>query len=408
MRSFSLTCLLLASLTWAVLGMSAKSAGAQTLTVVHNFTGGGDGGAPYAGLTQDSHGNLYGTTYYGGSGNGNVYRLQYKNNSWMLIPLYTFQSQADGYNAGPVVVGPNGSLYGSTPWGGTQTCGCGTLYNLRPSPTRSASVFGGWNKQSLWNFNGVSDGYSPWGNLTFADANHFYGTTQSGGPDSGGTVFQMTYSGGSWNYSNIYAFNPSGGGYNPYGGVVKDATGNLYGTTAYGGNNDDGTVYQLVYTGSGWTKNILYSFQDGSDGENPRTGLTMDQSGNLYGSSGSGGLNNQGVVFQLSPSGNGSWTFNVLYSFDAGSHGAGGSLLVDNAGNLYGVTPTGGSVHGGSVFKLSRNGSSWTYTDLHDFRGGDGAGPSGNLVLAPNGDLYGTTSGGGAYSNGNVWQLSMQ
>jgi uncharacterized repeat protein (TIGR03803 family) len=113
-------------------------------------------------------------------------------------------------------------------------------------------------------------------------------------------------------------------------------------------------------------------------------------------------------VFQLSPAGNGGWTFSVLYSFDAGSHGAGGNLLVDNAGNLYGVTPTGGSVHGGSVFKLSRNGSSWTYTDLHDFRGGDGAGPSGNLVLAPNGDLYGTTSGGGAYSNGNVWQLSMQ
>ena len=389
--------------------MSATSAAAQTFTAIHNFTGGGDGESPYAGLTQDSHGNLYGTSYYGGSGNGNVFRLQYKNNAWMLIPLYTFQSPADGYNAGPVVVGPNGSLYGSTPWGGTQSCSCGTLYNLRPSPTRSGSVFGGWNKQSLWNFSGDSDGYSPWGNLTFTDANHFFGTTQSGGPDSGGTVFEMTYSSGSWNYSNAYVFNSNGSdGYNPMGGVIKDAAGNLYGTTAYGGSFGDGTVYQLVPTGNGWTKNILYSFQDGSDGETPHTGLTMDQAGNLYGASASGGLNNQGVVFQLSPTGNGGWSFSVLYSFEAGSRGSGGSLAVDNAGNVYGVTPLGGIFHGGSVFKLSRSGNTWTYTDLHDFAGGDGAMPSGDLVIEPNGDMYGTTSGGGPFGYGNVWKLSMQ
>ena len=387
--------------------MSAKSATAQTFTVLHNFTGASDGGSPEWGVVRDSSGNLYGTSYYGGRGDGNVFRLQNKNNAWVFIPLYTFQSDQDGFNAGPVVVGPNGGLYGSTPWGGTQDCGCGTLFSLRPSPTPSATVFGGWNKQTLRNFDGVSDGYNPWGNLTFADANHFYGTTQSGGPNSGGTVFQMTYSGGSWSYANIYAFTPGGDGDNPYGGVIKDAAGNLYGTTASGGADGNGTVYQLVHSGSGWTKNVLYSFQGGSDGKNPRTGLTMDSSGNLYGASASGGLNNQGVVFELSPSGSG-WTFSVLYSFEAGSHGAGGSLLVDGSGSLYGVSPTGGQLHGGSVFKLTRNGSAWTYTSLHDFGVGDGNEPSGNLALAPNGTLYGTTSGGGAYLYGNVWAISLQ
>ena len=408
MKSPSFAFVLVASLTCSLIAMSATTASAQTLTVIHNFRGQNDGGTPEFGLARDSFGNLYGTTYYGGAGNGNVFRLQFKNNSWIFTPLYNFQSQADGFNAGAVVVGPNGSLYGSTVWGGTEDCGCGTLFNLRPSPRPSSSIFGSWNKQMLQDFAGDSDGYNPWGSLTFADPDHFYGTTVSGGPQSGGTVFQLTYSGGSWSYSNIYTFSPNSGGYNPYGGVIKDAAGNLYGMTTYGGSHGNGTVYQLVHAGSGWTVNILYSFQNGSDGENPWTGLAMDQSGNLYGSTGSGGLNNQGAVFQLSPSGNGSWTFNVIYSFDAGSRGAGGSLAVDSAGNLYGITVTGGHLHAGSIFKLTRNGSAWTYINLHDFLTSDGDEPSGNIVLASDGNLYGTTSAGGPFRYGTVWQLSLQ
>ena len=408
MKSSSLAGVLATSVVFALIGISAKSVTAQTLTVIHNFRGTSDGGTPEFGLARDAAGNLYGTSYYGGNGYGNVFRLQSKNNSWIFTPLYNFQSEADGFNAGAVVVGPNGSLYGSTVWGGTQTCGCGTLFNLRPSPRPSATVFGGWNKQTLQNFAGDPDGYNPWGSLTFADANHFYGTTESGGPESGGTVFELTFSSGSWHYSNIYTFTPNGGGYNPFGGVIQDANGNLYGTTSAGGSDDDGTVYELVHSGSGWTMNILYSFQNGSDGKNPWTGLAMDQSGNLYGSTGSGGLNNQGAVFQLSPSGGGGWAFNVIYSFEAGSRGAAGSLAMDSEGNLYGVTSTGGHLHEGSIFKLTRSGSAWTYTGLHDFLISDGVEPSGNLVLAPNGKLYGTTSGGGPFLYGTVWELSLQ
>ena len=112
-------------------------------------------------------------------------------------------------------------------------------------------------------------------------------------------------------------------------------------------------------------------------------------------------------MFQLSPSGGGNWTFNVLYSYEAGSHGAGGALVVDNAGNLYGETSTGGHLGAGAVFKLTRNGSAWTYSNLHDFLISDGALPSGNLTLAPNGYLYGTTSGGGPLREGTVWELSL-
>ncbi len=156
MKSSSLAGVLATSVVFALIGISAKSVTAQTLTVIHNFRGTSDGGTPEFGLARDAAGNLYGTSYYGGNGYGNVFRLQSKNNSWIFTPLYNFQSEADGFNAGAVVVGPNGSLYGSTVWGGTQACGCGTLFNLGPSPRPSATVFGGWNKQTLQNFAGDS------------------------------------------------------------------------------------------------------------------------------------------------------------------------------------------------------------------------------------------------------------
>ena len=167
---------------------------------------------------------------------------------------------------------------------------------------------------------------------------------------------------------------------------------------------------KLTSSGSGWTENTPYGFQGGSDGKLPGVwGLIFDTSGNLYGTTVWGGAGGGGTVFQLIPSA-GSWTFNLLYSL-SGSNGGGpwnGPLIMDSAGNLYGTTAKGKSSYGfGNVFELSPSNGGWTYTSLHQFTGGsDGKDPYGGVVLDAGGNLYGTTGGGGAYGYGVVWEIT--
>jgi uncharacterized repeat protein (TIGR03803 family) len=182
-----------------------------------------------------------------------------------------------------------------------------------------------------------------------------------------------------------------------------DGSSNIYGTTFVGGTHNDGTVFELVHSGDEWTEKILHSFQSGSDGERPLFTLTLDQSGNLYGTTQYGGSNNTGTVFQLAPSGSGTWNFNVIYSFGAGS-GTSTNVIPNSAGNLYGTATQGA----GSVFELIRNSGGWTYVDLYDFSGSDGSPASGNLLLDPSGNLYGTSYSGGMYGFGVVWELTPQ
>ncbi len=401
------------------LTMVIPSAQAQTYTVLYNFTNGPGGEGPVAGVTLDRGGNLYGTASFGGSGSrGTVYKLAPKGSGWIFTPLYGFSGADDGLEPqARVVFGPNGTLYGTTTFGGKAEAGAGTVFNLKPSARACTTALCPWTETVLYSFTGGDDGrYPEYGDLVFDQAGNLYGTTVAGGSHGAGVVYELTPSGGGWTESVLYNF---AGGTNdggvPYSGVIFDKAGNLYGTTTVGGvGHNLGTVYQLTPSGSGWTEKILYSFQGGNDGYDPYGGLIFDSSGNLYGTTSIGGQpGSDGTVFMLAPS-NGNWNFTLLWSL-TGIYNYGGpysSLTMDAAGNLYGTTYTDGLYNHGSVFKLTPSGGGWTYTDLHDFcsEGGsgctDGDYPIGGVALDASGNLYGTAYGAGKYGGGVVWEIT--
>jgi len=410
-----------------LLTLTAGLAHAQTYQVIHNFAGGLDGSEPTSGVTMDAAGNLYGTTFEGDALTGTVYRLVHKSNSWVLMPLYLFM-QAGSNGAIPyarVMIGQDGTLYGTTAFGGiSQNCpsGCGIVFNLKPTPNPPITPLSPWLETPLYRFGGGSDGANPYGaDIIFDEAGNIYGTTYNGGNGtcSGGcgVVYKLMRSNGSWTESVLYSFTQSGDAQHPWGGVTFDQSGNLYGTTVYGGAYGNGAIYQLKPSGGGWTESVLYSFTGGPDGANPYAGLTLDQAGNLYGATGAGGSGNGGTVFELSPSG-GSWKFNLLYTF-AGVNGQFvpgpiANLTFDAAGNLYGTTHGDGTYNFGAVFKLNPGGGGWSYTSLHDFTGGnDGGYPRSNVTFDKNGNMYGTAAQGGTGDSGNcygpcgvIWEIT--
>jgi uncharacterized repeat protein (TIGR03803 family) len=393
---------------FGVLTVLAPSPGfAQTFTVLHAFTGGADGGNPFAGVTVGGPGVLYGTTVNGGTTErGVVFKLEKGGLGWKVSPLFEFPDGCDGAEPwGPVVVGPNGALYGTTEFGGCGN-GTGTVFELQPPAAACKTAICYWSETVLHAFNGT-DGADPVDVLlAFDKAGNIYGTTQTGGAhdkcDGGlfscGVVFELTPSGGSWTESVLHSFvyNDADGWY-PLVGVILDSAGNLYGTTEFGGTSGGtyggGTVFKLSPSGGTWTESILYSFGNGQYFGGPSTPgtLLMDQSGNIYGPTETGGFD--GTVFELTPS-DGSWGFSTLYSF-AGICDT-QNVARDAAGNFYGTCALGGPYGDGMVFKLTNSGGSWTLTDLHDFTGGsDGAYPFGGVVLDSDGNLYGTTEFGG-------------
>jgi uncharacterized repeat protein (TIGR03803 family) len=402
----------------------ASLAQAQTFTVLHKFTNAPDGSTPFAGVTMDGAGNLYGTTAFGGhivtpycrTGCGAVYKLTHSNAGWDITTLYAFgPPPVDGIApSSRVVFGPDGALYGTTYEGGAYYNG--TVFRLAPRHTcGSAPCF--WT-ESLYSFpRDYTAGYGPVGDVTFDHSGNLYGATLLGGtgscdnePLSCGVVFTMRAPVLQWQESVIYYFGQDG--YQPHSGVLFDTSGNMFGTTVAGGANGFGVVYELTQSGGSWTPSTLYSFTGQNDGYHPVAGLIRDVAGNLYGSTAGGGSGGGGTVFELSPSGE-SWTFNLIYSLSGGG-GTEGALSMDTNGNLYGTTESGGAYGFGNVFKLTRSNGSWTYTSLHDFtRGADGAFPISNVVIDSAGNLYGTTSSGG-FSNdslcaggcGIVWEIT--
>jgi uncharacterized repeat protein (TIGR03803 family) len=222
------------------------------------------------------------------------------------------------------VIGPGGALYVTTFYGGNGFCGefaCGTVTSLRPPQNVCRSVSCPWTATTTYSFSGPDGNGPELVDPVFDSAGNMYGSTYEGGANYDGNVFRLTRSNGQWTGTSIHDFNGSDGNL-PYSSVTLDAPGNVYGTTWMGGPTNNGVVYRLTNSGSGWTYTMLYGFQGAADGTGPVGGLVLDQAGNLYGATGTGGSGGGGTVYELSPSGGG-WNFSLLYSFTANGYDPG-------------------------------------------------------------------------------------
>ena len=390
------------ALLFALALVVAQPASAQTESVLYSFCpkGGGcpDGENP-EGLIADSAGNLYGVTLYGGTGNGGVAFKVSPSGQESL--LYTF-SRAPYYGWGPesqLILDKEGNVYGTTSRGGTNSLHfqIGDGIAFKLSPDGTETT--------LYNFGAYNtDGASPGAGLVMDASGNFYGTTELGG-NRYGTIFRLTPDGVE-TILHSFANDSTDGGY-PAASLILDNSGNLYGTTQSGGSGNSGTVFEITAEGS---YQILYSFAGGSDGALPLASLTFDSKGNLYGTTyraNAACCNNhdQGTVFELTPGSNGSWQETVLYNFiqqgDSCQQPA-SNIVFDRNGNLYGTTNQGGARKGGCLFEITPAGK---LTILHTFGDGDdAANPYGNIVFS-HGNLYGT-AGGGAYAEGAVFKFT--
>jgi uncharacterized repeat protein (TIGR03803 family) len=369
-----------------------KNAGRET--ILHSFTGGNDGGYPYAGLIQDSAGNLYGTTNGGGqSGAGVVFKLDTKGNETLL---YSFTGGNDGgYPYAGVVFDSAGNLYGTTNGGGQS--GAGVVFKLDMKG----------NETVLYSFTGGNDGGYPYAGVVLDSAGNLYGTAPYGGTAGAGVVFKLDTKG---NETVLYSFTGGNDGGYPNAGVVLDEDGNLYGAASGGGPAAGGAIFKLDMAGD---EAILYGFPclDGFNNEgsvnvsNSPSTVIQDSNGNLYGTMPFGGAANAGIVYKITPGGKES----ILYNFTGGTDGANpfAGVVMDAAGSLYGTTNNGGAAGAGVVYKLDTGGHE---TVLHTFSclgcpADDGRSPNGGVILDAAGNLYGTTHGGGSAGFGTVYKL---
>jgi uncharacterized repeat protein (TIGR03803 family) len=299
-----------------------------------------------------------------------------------------------------------GNLYGTTSAGGTSKAG--TVYQLSPDGT------GGWTEKVLYSFlDNSKDGKSPFGKLLMDSAGDLFGATTEGGINGVGTVYELKFKSGQWSDRVLHSFNNVGGdGSFPSSALVVGPNGGLYGATSSGGAFGLGTIYELKQAAGGsWLERVLHSFNnDGTDGINPEGDLTVDAAGNLVGAARAGGAGSVGMVFQMKLK-SGVWTEDLLYSFvDNGRDGKqpNGGMVLDAAGNVYGTTQTGGTGSGrGIVFELSQGSGAWIETVLHNFASnGDGIAPVTGLIMDATGNLYGTTDFGGTTNSGVIYEVT--
>jgi uncharacterized repeat protein (TIGR03803 family) len=388
-----------------VLGLGAvttQSAQAQTFTTLWTSHGQPDGQYPYARLVRDTAGNLYGTTYGGGSSNlGAVFEVNPSGNETVLYSFVGGVYRDGQYPYAGVIRDAAGNLYGTTYGGGSY--GLGAVYKLSSSGTETV----------LYNFSGDgADGAYPYGGLIMDAEGNLYGTTEYGGGLDKGTVFKLSTSG---EETVLHSFGAqwvaarvAGDGAYPFGGLIIDAEGNLYGTTNQGGAYNVGTVFEVSKAGK---ETVLHNFVgDLKDGCYPMGDLLRDKAGNLYGTTNScGPIDPYGTVYKLSPSGEET----ILHNFLGQNSGDGAypvsGVIMDAKGNLYGDTYSGGAYGLGTVYELDKKG---TLTVLHSFlgetqNGGEGAYPMGGLIMDATGNLYGTTNEGGyCFNFGTVWEWS--
>jgi uncharacterized repeat protein (TIGR03803 family) len=319
-------------------------------TRLHIFQAGSDGAFPIAGVVMDGAGNIYGTTLNGGAHCqcGTVFKIA-ADGSESIVHAFRGGSSGSG-PLGALILDRKGNLYGTTSSGGLDCngfgVGCGTVFRLTPTG----------HYKVLYAFGGGSDGIYPAAGLTLGSDGNFYGTTANGGVDCDdtgqgcGIVFRLAPDGSE---TVLYAFAGAEHGAYPAGGVVRDDAGVLYGTTNNGGTDCDGSggcgvVFKLATDG---IETGLHVFAGGSDGEHPRAAPLLDASGNLYGTTAEGGGDNDGgVVFRVAPNGR----EKIVYAFTGEADGGGpfSGLTADALGNLYGTTFTGGADFDGTVFRL--------------------------------------------------------
>jgi len=385
-----------------ILAAVTPASAADREKVLYAFNGGGEGLSPSA-VIFDAARNLYGTTTSGGNyqcdryfGCGTVFKLELgAQGKWNKTILHTFKGKDGAYPSG-LIFGSAGNLFGTTVAGGAK--GYGTVFKL------ALSADGNWTETVLHSFNN-KDGGLPGSTLIFDATGGLYGTTQTGGTHNFGTVFKLTPSTDArWTETVLHSFNGKDGN-DPTCPLVFDSAGNLYGTTMSGGAKGFGTVFKVAPGANGsWTEMVLHSF-NGEDGDQPFGGLILDRTGNLYGTTVEGGnLNSDtcldvgcGVVFKLARDANGKWTETVLHEFSGWADGfyPEAGLIFDADGNLYSTTSS-----GSNVFKLSpgKDGK-WTETVLRAFNGKDGWFPWAGLIFDGSGNLYGTTALGGKLNN---------
>ncbi|MFZ0287094.1 MAG: choice-of-anchor tandem repeat GloVer-containing protein [Terriglobales bacterium] len=407
-----------ASLCAAVVVLSCSCALGQQYKVLYSFLGpsAGDGDEPVARLVADDAGNLYGTTRLGGSveapvcdgyGCGTVFEVSPNNDgAWTERIIYSFCANNTGYTCpdgavpmAGLVLDSAGNLYGTTSSGGSEPCptnsiGCGPVFELSPPSLPG----GAWTHTVIYNFCTsypvCPDGDDPQGDLIFDALGNLYGTTVTGGANALGTVFQLTPGPGGWTEAVLYSLcsvRPGSGckdGALPYAGPSLDSSGNLYGTTEWGGTKNGyggGLVYKLSPGQGGWSESVVHAFSDSSY---PSAVITFDQKGNLYTTLGFG-ENGVGGAFRTAVDGGKSYY--LPYNNSDGTV-PGSGLLIDPTNNrLYGTTTSGADGYG-SVLMIAGK----SISVLHSFLGGpDGANPGAAVVADRSRHLYGTTAQGG-------------
>lgn len=395
---------------------------------------------PYAALVQGPDGNLYGTTWSGGSNyEGSVFKVT---TNGVMTTLYSFspvaenasnvETNSDGTQPeSNLVLGPNGNFYGTAWKGGSN--GNGAVFEITTNGaftnlySFSALTTDGYNGSRT-----NSDGVNPEAGLTLGPDGNFYGTASAGGTNGNGTVFRVTPSGvlttihsfSAGTYDSVNGTYTNGDGEEPIAGLTLGTDGNLYGATSFGGAFDSGTLFKITTSGA---LSVVHTFSilnynsgstglpdTNSDGARPSGALVQASDGNFYGTTVDGGKTGSGTIFQLTPGG----VLNTLYTFSAGHLVIIGSedlytntegaepyagLTVGLNGNLYGTASRGGTRGSGSLFEITTGG---TFTQLLTFTNANGSNPGGALILASNGNLYGTTGEGGLSGFGTVFTVA--
>ncbi len=376
------------------------------------------GSHPWGTPAVDGAGVVYGTTSYGGVGDGDVYGVtppHGKHSTWRGAVLTNFMGADGQMPMAGVAVASDGKLYGTTQEGGY---GGGTVFSLTP-PT-SGQYY--WNEKVLHAFEGRDDGAAPFAGLALAADGSLYGTTTTSAVSFCGLAFRLappTSRHGVWTETILSRFVAPNAGCQPFAGLVADGAGNYYGTAVDGGGACAcGNVFELSPPASGsgaWTDQTLYEFGGPSagDGSGPYGTLTIGRDGALYGTTLTGGTANEGIVFRLAPprAGSSAWRETVLHSFTGGSDGAApyGGVVVGPDRRVYGTTFGGSSKGLGTAFMLIppvRGASLWRERLLHAFSGVDGAKPYASLAFGPDGALYGATYAGGTFGGGAVFRIA--